>query len=217
MSLCFYLYAFHFTAIISLGEGESFQKYDHVEKGPLSKIPEISIAVKEIQDDTAQIIIKNKEFAIKKGETIYYSGYIITLEDILKAPLFTLKIKDKEIDSVYAKLDLEKKKNDYFMFSILPHKFYLTIPSQRREYWKQIDSEWKKIAEDRQQGLKGDYYLLIKRGKLNIFEKEILSGEKIVFEGGHSVVISHGSKWLRLKIGTVPNFFKPIDFLLEKQ
>lgn len=173
---------FYFRGFIYLGEGEVFEKrYVDIVKGTFSKPPVLPISVKEIQKERMFILLDLKEYEVKKGSSIKYGSFRITLQEIGDAPVLTLyDNKDQEIESAF--FMITKSDSNFFQFHNLPHQFYL-----------------KPLNED-------TYSLRIIRSKLTIFKGVVAKGDKINFEEFY-MNIKDGSKWVLLKIERKNNYY----------
>jgi hypothetical protein len=176
-------YELRFKARVFVPEGSGIEGYLEMEKGALAKIPQIPLILKKIEGNRCVILIGSQEYTLGAGQEVSWNGYRIMFNNIQRALLIQLKDAKRAIlDEAYFNL-VSKEKRDYFMFPLLPHRFFISHVEPIKEYWKLEGNKWKKVKEDRVIAGEKKFHLLIMRGKLTVFEQDIEEDEDIAFEG----------------------------------
>ncbi len=184
-----YIYGFHFSGKTAIGIGEGLKGYYEVNSGAWTRLPLIPLQLKDIKSDnkkSCKVLLDKMDLEVHLMETILWKGYKLTLTNIGETTLFILSEKDgKEIEGGYIKLNLDDKEKDYFLFDILPHRFYVSKSKNERNIWKKEGEQWQMVIEQRGDG---EYltdealHLIIMRGKLTVFEGDLRRGEMATFE-----------------------------------
>ncbi len=172
------LYLFSFKGFVDIGETESFDFFEKVERGKLAKINHIPLSISRIENNEALILIGNREYKLKKNKSIWWNGYKIKLIDIYDAPFFKLMdAKNNILEEGFVKYRPSKEDPYFFQFRIIPHQLFL-YPSEE-------NSE--------------DIYMRVLRGKLTIFNGVIKVNDPILIDG-FNVIYEKGLHWARIKI-----------------
>lgn len=172
------LYLFSFKGFVDIGETESFELFEKVERGKLAKINHIPLSISWIENNEALIIIGNREYKLEKNKSIWWNAYKIKLLYIYDAPFLKLMdAKNNILEEGFVKYRPLKEDPYFFQFRIIPHHFFL-YPSEKNPE---------------------DIYMRVLRGKLTIFNGIIKENDHVSFDG-FNVVYEKGVKWARIEI-----------------
>lgn len=175
-------YELRFKGYFFVTEGSGIERHIEIERGALVQIPQIPIVLKKIEGNRCIILIESQEYKLDKGQEIVWKNYRIIFENIKRTVLLQLKNAKKTLlDEGLMELSREDRK--YFMFPLLPHRFFISSINPEREYWKLEGNEWKKVKKERVIAGEKKFHLLILRGKLTVLEQDIKEDEDIAFEG----------------------------------
>lgn len=203
------LYEFRFKGWVALGEGEAFRTYTATEAGPWATPVSLPLAFVTVVKDSAEcsFALGNQDIRLAKGREVLWQGVRIKMEGLFSAPLLILRdVRGHELEGGYFKLTFEDSQSNYFQFSGLPHRFYLTDPRmpQPSWNWEEKTSRWIETGQGTGDSTYGAPYeklhVQIVRNKLVIADEDIEEGKPVQFEG-HQLVLGEGVlPWAMLEV-----------------
>lgn len=184
-----YAYLFHFEGALSLAEGESYEpfptSFSSGHKGALAPFPQASFTLTRVEPDGKKgraVIVQQGVGTEIDANWRSIGSSEIRFKGAALAPLVVVSSKEKgELERSYVKVDLSRGEQ-VFEFDTLPYQFLLRGDKPKGEE-KEI------------------FHLVVRRGKLGLFEGSARLGQKVAVQGVE-VSIDDQRKFALLEIRT---------------
>lgn len=218
------LLGYRFEGMAGVGEGEEIERLDVISKGFWAEIPRIPLRLISVstgdkgQSESCNVVLDGRAVEIEKGRDLVWAGMRIRMEGVRIAPLFILRnLAGEELEAGYIKLDWAAPVKPFFQFSILPHRFFVSLPDAPKERWMRSGKGWRPVDAQQDLGHRHEgkasfpselerLHIMIMRGKLTILNKIVNKGERVEFDG-HRLEFRNGAPWAIFVVKRVQSYY----------